>query len=315
MRSLGIVVAATSLCLGGCSGERSDVDAALGAGLAGHAHVGGGVVATVDGVAVTLDDVRRVRAETGLAPRAALDRLVEELLLASEAQRRGLSRAPRVRRATRQALAQALLAREVEARVTPESISAQDLDAAYETERRRFDVPARRASVHVLARMGRPSPDDLEAAGRRFAEQALADFSTDTSPDAWLARHSAITGRRFEVRAERVPPLGPGDAADPGYIAALEGNDAPGAVPHAVRTSFGWHAIVVTEVIPAHAVPRDEALSTLRTELVTRRRAERLDQLLSELSSQTRVVRDEATIRATFAADLDGLTSGPVPRP
>lgn len=308
---------AAVLALVGCSGGETPHPggSAPGAGLSGGSHVGGAVVATVDGVPITLDDVRRVVASTHLAPRAALERLVSEALLASEAQRRGLGRAPGVQHATRQALAQAMLEREVEARVRPESVTAQELSAAFDAQSRRFDVPERRASVHVLARMAASAPPDVVAAGRRFAAQAIADFQTDSDPDAWLTRHAGITGRRFEVRAERVPPLGAGDPADPAYIAALDGVAANEVVPTPVRSSFGWHAIVVTEVVAAHAVAREEAFATLRQEIVTRRRAARLEQLFDELGSSNRVVRNESAIRAALSIDLGSPPAGAAAAP
>jgi len=99
----------------------------------GAATVGGDVLATVDGRPITVDEVRRVVRETELGPRQALLRLEERELLAGEASRAGYADDPEVRRATRQAMVQALLEREVEERVTAESITEEAIRARFET--------------------------------------------------------------------------------------------------------------------------------------------------------------------------------------
>ena len=99
----------------------------------GGATVGGDVLATVDGRPITADELRRVVRETELDPREALVRLEERELLAGEASRAGYADYPDVRRATRQAMVQALLEREVEQRVTAESITEEAIRARFET--------------------------------------------------------------------------------------------------------------------------------------------------------------------------------------
>ena len=118
------------LLLSGCGDDASEQSAAR---AQGNATVGGDVLATVDGRPVTADEVRRVASETDLDPREALVRLEERELLAGEALRAGYGDDPEVRRAAEQAMVQALLEREVERKVTPESITEEAIRARFET--------------------------------------------------------------------------------------------------------------------------------------------------------------------------------------
>jgi parvulin-like peptidyl-prolyl isomerase len=70
-----------------------------------------------------------------------------------------------------------------------------------------------------------------------------------------------------------------------------------GVVPRPVRTEYGYHAIVVTEITPAVITGKPEAFATLHAELTTAKRKARLDALLRELQQHTPV---------RYAADAEG---------
>jgi parvulin-like peptidyl-prolyl isomerase len=67
------------------------------------------------------------------------------------------------------------------------------------------------------------------------------------------------------------------------YLAALFSLSAPGVVLEPVRTIFGWHAIRVTEIVPAESVPYEKAAEQLRGELLLARRQARVETLIAEL--------------------------------
>ena len=83
----------------------------------------------------------------------------------------------------------------------------------------------------------------------------------------------------------------------PEYLAALFSQSELGVVPRPVRTEYGYHGIVVTEITPAVITPKPEAFATLRAELTTAKRKTRLDALLRELQQRTPV---------RYAADTEG---------
>jgi hypothetical protein len=112
----------------------------------------------VDGV-----DIGSARSRTCAAhrpsPRQALTRLEEEVVLARAAEAEGMGDDdPEVRDVERRAAVQALLAREIEERIRPETIPDEEVAERLLRDLPMFAQPERRASVHVLARPIRDAP-------------------------------------------------------------------------------------------------------------------------------------------------------------
>ena len=98
------------------------------------------VVARVGGVPLSATELGAHVRATGLAPRAALEDLVRQELLAQEARRRGLADAPDVRLARRQALVRRFVSQEFgRATAAPESIPESDARPLYEAMHEYFD--------------------------------------------------------------------------------------------------------------------------------------------------------------------------------
>ena len=108
MRSLRVMLGVLGLSVA-CG---PDPDAA--APRADEARVQGMVVARVNGDAISLEEVRKVCAASGLAPEDALARLVEERLLAQHAEARGYGDLAETRAAVTRARVRALLEEQVE---------------------------------------------------------------------------------------------------------------------------------------------------------------------------------------------------------
>jgi hypothetical protein len=121
-----------SALVGACRGR----EAASGGEL-GPASARGAVVARVDGAPIGLDEVRELCERTGLAPRAALERLVDERLLVRAALARGYQQSSQVAQEGQRAEVQALLAAEVERGNAPPEIPLAEA-------RERFDRVAAR---------------------------------------------------------------------------------------------------------------------------------------------------------------------------
>jgi hypothetical protein len=266
----------------------------------------GRVVSTVDGAPITVDEVELVARETGLAPRDALRRLQEERALSARATAAGLADDPEVVGAARRASVRALLASRVEGEVGPDDVAADAIAARYEAERARFARPERRRATHVLARLDPGAPPEADAAAQRFARAAIERL--EDAPDPVAEAHAIqaeTTGRTFAVLAEDLPPLSRTDAVAPEVLGALYAQSAPGVVRDAVRTRFGWHALVLVEIVPPWEAPREEAEATIRAELLAELRARRLDELVREIAARTPVTRDAAAIERLLAADLE----------
>jgi hypothetical protein len=270
------VALACGVFLWACEGGR-----ATGAGghqAHGSATLGGAVVSTVDGHPVSLHEVEGL-VHAGLSPREALRRLQAERLLMTEAERRGFGRDPEVRQVGRQALVQALLVAEAES----VHISDDDVRRAYEQQKARFDRPERRASVHVLAKLPKQPTAEAEAEAKAFATRMLGELAVAPDPQKFIEGVHAAGGEPFQVVAEKLP-LEPhdGDLVKP-FLDALFSVAKPGVLAEPVRTSFGWHAVRVTEIIPAEVTPYESAAPGLRGELLLARRQQSVQQLIEQL--------------------------------
>lgn len=274
-----------------------------GARARGGARVGGDVVATVDGHAITIDEVAAAARAAGVSPELALARLEEEAILAAEAERAGLADDPEVRRATRRAAVQALLARSVEAEITADTIDRAELEAALDAAPGRFDRPERRRSTHALASVPPGAPAEVAAAAEAWIRGLHAELVASTDPAGALgarARRPEV-GLPFEVSYEDVPALARADQADEAYLAALFAAEGPGLAAAPVQSALGWHAVVVTEVVPAWRPSREEALAVLLDERLAALRAARLEQLVRELGSGAGVRLEREAMQRAFS--------------
>ncbi|MFT3922385.1 MAG: hypothetical protein QM778_07620 [Myxococcales bacterium] len=107
----GVALGLVLLC--GACGESARQPATSGARPSG---TGGPVVARVNGEVIGLDEVRAVCVASGLAPEVALQRLVDERLLAQYAEKRGYGELAATQQEVARARVRALLEQGVETR-------------------------------------------------------------------------------------------------------------------------------------------------------------------------------------------------------
>lgn len=258
-----------------------------------------GVVSSVDGHAIAADEVAELASTGQLAPMVALRRLQAERLLAAEAERRGYAARAHTASVERQASVQALLAQDVESDV----ISQAELELAYTQQKARFDLPERRRSTHLLAELPKTPTPEQERAARAYIQQAITRLvAANGSAEVWSElRREHVPGLKTIV--EELPAAPASGTFVPEFSRALFSLTQPGVVPEPVRTSFGYHAVVVSELLPATHTPPAEAQATLRTELEAARHKQRFDALLKTLQRQTPV--SYAADTATPLAALD----------
>jgi hypothetical protein len=261
----------------------------------GDARVGGAVISTVDGLAITVGEVQEL-VTAGLARDEALRRLQAERLLMLEAERRATGGDPAVAWVTRQAQVQALL----ESVTGTVSIGDEDIAEAYEKARARFEVPERRVVVHVLAVLPDQANASADAAARAFASSMIGQLERAPDVAAFLASQRGKKTAEFEVRAESLPPLSLDSNIVPEFLEATFGLREPGVVRQPVKTRFGWHAIRLLEIQPASITPYAEAAAQLRAELTLARKKELVETLIGSLRKQHRVEMSDG-LRETLA--------------
>lgn len=257
----------------------------LGAATDGEAVVGGHVVSTVNGHPITLEQVAALSEAGKLDPREALQRLQSEKVLMAEAERRGFAAHPEVAHVGRRALVQSLLedvAQDVE-------VTDAQLRERYEAVRQRYVSAEKRASVHVLceARKSQSTPEQLETS-RACVQELLPKLAEGEQPKE-ITR--ALKGERARIEAkyglklivEQLPAVDTKAAFAESYLAALFGADGVGVYPEPVLTTFGWHGIRVTKIVPARDVPFEQAHEELLEEELVDRRAGAVRALIARL--------------------------------
>ena len=198
--------------------------------------------------------------------------LAREDALYREALALGMDRTDVVVR--RRLVARVRMELEAAARV-PEPTEAE-LRAWHAAHPARFEAPARAAFRHVFFDASRRGAADAEAAAgaalaalRRGAptpgDPSLVPAGQPLQSDAWIARL-----------------LGPGFAA---FL-----HETPlGAWSGPVRSSLGWHAVLVEAREPAHVVPFEAVRAEVRDALLAERGAEAVRRFVAERRARVRV--------------------------
>lgn len=260
--------------------------------------VSGDVASRINGSAIRVPEVERLAQVGHLQPSAALERLQAERLLGQEARERGYALRSHTELVAREALVQELLTNVVE----PVDVSQQEIEAAYASQKSRFSQPEKRRATHVLAQLDPQAGADAHAAAEAFIKQTIRALRGSKDTQATLAMAKSESSPDFRVQVQELPLAAEDGAFVPEFSRALFSIDAPGVVPEPVHTQFGYHAILLTEIVPAFEEPQSVAFETIRQEIATRRRTQQLQALLADLRKNTRVkfAEDAQKILATL---------------
>jgi hypothetical protein len=285
------VVVLTVFVAAGCGSDRDPT-------VAGSAEVRdrpgavdpGQVVATVDGQPISARDVESLLAEAdaGLTPRAALDALVEQQLLAAEARRRGFASSADVAAERDRALARALLEQRV-SRIGIDELDQQRLRAVYDKQIDRFVHGPQRRVVHAVAIVGEQALEDDDA--RELASRVYSAVRDATSAGAFREAVEPIAAAHEKsLLLENLPPFAAGSKRFVGpFVDAVFALASPGSVSKPFRTSFGWHVALLIEELPAVDVPFEEAREIIGRERLPVARARSTESLLEELRGKAGV--------------------------
>ena len=268
----------------------------------GSSNVGGQVVSTVDGDAITVADVRALIGDGALAPHDALRRLQDERVLAHEAARRGIAEDWEVAAVARKASVQALLADAANNAVVTDG----QLEAAYTTQIARFETAEQRGSVHLLAKVKAGADAATDAAARAAVERLIPLLASAEDLDGFVQTYASVAVAGVPIICEKLPLLPLKGRLVEAYANAMFALKAPGMVPGVVRTSYGWHVIRVTEIVPASRKTKEEAFAVLRKELTAEARKHAVDELLAKLARAYPVQLSEDAAKSMAKLSLDG---------
>jgi hypothetical protein len=237
--------------------------------------------------------------ETGLPAEAAVELLIDEELLMQEAMRRGITLDGGAQRQLDRQKVRAML-RDAERKLTPQSVSAEEVRADFETHREKLDVPERRRSWHVL----------VEATGseaRAAAAEILREVRTAEDPRRVFDRYATAqeSPLGFTIRAEELPPISRKAGIEKPYKDALFEAESKGVVRNVVETRYGLHVIVLTEVLAAKPATLEAYDAEIRERLSQKRRFENVASIVRTVQAEGVVeVDDDAVDRLLAASSL-----------
>lgn len=277
---LPLAVAAV-LLFGACQGERRAEPVS-----ANRERTVDNAVARVGGEPIGASDVSARMREDGIGREAALAGLVDEMLLVGEAKRRGLAESATDQQAIERVMVRAML-RDIEAELTPQSISDREVREDFEAHREKLQVPEQRRSWHILVK-------DSTDEGRSLAESILDEVHRARDPDAIYRRYAeGETEGKIEIRAEKLPPMPPQANIETPYKNAMFEPKTSGPLKKVVQTSHGWHVIVVTEIIAGETRTLAEVEDEIRQRLSQKKRFERIVSIVRALQSEGLVEYDD----------------------
>lgn len=262
------------------------------------------VIARVDDAPLLRDDCALQLDAEGDA-RRALDRAIDEELLAQEALRRGLGRDVNIARAQRRALAQRLIERDFIERLPPSAIPRRLVERAYELNRTVYLRPEVRELVHILV-VATPK-DDAVHHRRALAFARRAHALTSTKP--LTAAEFRAAGRGLSAAAAplklRIEDFlaAPGETV-PAFSAAAFALRRAGQVSAVVPTEFGYHVIYLKGIQPPRSRSLAQVEQEIRQRIVGDARRVLLDERLDQLRKRVGVRVDEA--QAGRALGLSG---------
>jgi len=273
-----------------------------------------GVAARVADETITIQDVREVARVQGITLAAARDRLIADALLAIQA--RALPWAERS--AERSALAREMLdelAAQARAVDPPTDADVERVTAERWWE---LDCPASARTAHVALLVKTPG-DETRARGVADAIESAVRGATE--PREFFARAAAVPRGELELRAERLPPvaadgrvvpLAEPRRGDPGqfevaFARAANAIAVEGATSPVVRTSYGFHVILLEEKLPERRPSLGERRVLVAAHLARERARELVEKEVARLRSASRIEVSRAAEQLTARVQISPM--------
>ena len=244
-------------------------------------------VARVGSRSIGAAEVEALAGAEAIDPEAALQRLIDEELLAQEAERLGFTVEREGERTIERLMVRSML-HDMEKENTPESISEEELRNDYALHEDKFRIPERRRTWHVLVK---DKGDGAEA----LAASILRELHRAQDPHAVFERYAdgAPEGVDLEVLAEELPPVAEQAGLEKAYKDAIFSAKSEGPLKNLVETSYGWHAIVVAEIMPAEQLSMADVEEASRFRISQGKRTAMLVRTVQALTAEGLIQYDE----------------------
>jgi len=247
-------------------------------------------VARVGGRSIGSAEVEDLAAAEAIDIEDALQRLIDQELLAQEAERLGFTVDRDGERTIERLMVRAML-HEMEKENTPESISEKELREDYAVYEDKFRIPERRRTWHILVK---DKGDEAEA----LAASILRELQRAQDPHTVFERYAdgAPQGNELEVLAEELPPVTEKAGLEKSYKDAIFAAKSTGPLKSLVETSYGWHAIVVAEILPAEQLSMSDVEEASRLRISQGKRTAMLVKTVQALKAEGLIRYDEGGV-------------------
>ena len=284
----------------------------------------GPIVARVGGDAVHADEVAAVARLEGVAPRVALDRIVQARLLAREALAAGAATADDVDDAAWRGRLQLLLARAIEAPNAPDTTPPSYFAEYYQHRRVALHHDGLVRVVHALApqetapNRPRVAPAALLARAAALRARCLAEPPGALTQERFEALAREVTGLRFEnlPAFDRTGQSEDGTRFDATFVGAAWSLTPASPVSEVVATPFGAHVILRVGAVPPRAATPEQIREAVVREALTVRRSQALAALVERLRAAADVRLSESAVASTGTSTESsaGTSAGAPPR-
>jgi parvulin-like peptidyl-prolyl isomerase len=252
-------------------------------------------VAQVGGRSIGSAEVEALAATEAIGREASLQRLIDQELLAQEAQRLGFTVEREGERTIERLMVRSML-HDMEKENTPESISEKELREDYAMHEDKFRIPERRGTWHILVK-------DKGHEAEALAASILRELQRAQDPHTVFERYAdgAPQGIELEVLAEELPPITEEAGLEKSYKDAIFAAKSEGPLKKPVETSYGWHAIVVAEILPAEQLSMADVEEASRFRISQGKRTATLVKTVQALKAEGLIRYDEEGVERLLA--------------
>ena len=283
--SIILVALGASVCVG-CSRDRDPVQSER-----PQQGAVSDVLARVGDRSIGASEVASRMATDGLDAKEAIELLIQEEALAQEAARSGFSTSAEDVRSLERLMVRSML-HDLEQENTPETVSEEDVRTTYTANAEQFEVLGSRRSWHILVQ----SQDD---AAQAQAQSILREIRRAKDPRAVYDRYAegGAGDAEFKLKVEDLPAITEKAGIEKPYKDAIFEAKATGPLHKVIQTSHGWHAIVVTEIVPGKTRTLADAETEIRERISQQRRLGAIVAIVHGLETEGLVQYDETGVQ------------------